>query len=134
MTANEVYINACALIFEQPEADTDFKNYFLNFLNILLAEALPYQNYLLKIAGEPEITAPTVTSFDEAIPYNNELCRTALPYGIVSFYFQDENDNFKSQDYRARYISALEDIVKKGAVTDITDEYSSYVVGDDEDA
>ena len=56
--------------------------------------------------------APFVVRMDEDIPFSSVICRTALPYGIVSHYYQDDMDNYKADLYRARYISALTDASK----------------------
>jgi hypothetical protein len=49
---------------------------------------------------------------EKAIPYDDELCCVALPYGLASILYSDDDDEFKAQDFRARFISALKDTQK----------------------
>lgn len=113
MTAQEIYRLASALIFERTGADEDFEHFFLPFINILLPECLDTENSIRLYEGRETMKeAPFVVRMDEDIPFSSVICRTALPYGIVSHYYQDDMDNYKADLYRARYISALTDASK----------------------
>ena len=58
--------------------------------------------------GQPLLEkAPAVTGMDDEIPCCDLICQVALPYGMASWYFQDEMNDYRSQDYRGRYILAL---------------------------
>lgn len=123
MTAQDIYTLASALIFERPGADEDFEHFFIPFINILLPECLDTENSIRLYEGREALSeAPFITSMDEDIPFSPAIVRTALPYGIVSHYYQDDMDNYKADTYRARYISALNDAAK-AVVTDIADMY-----------
>ncbi len=125
MQAEKIYKNALSFIFERPDKDVDFKYFFLNFLNTVLVEALPYENVIREASGaEKLLNAPEIADISEEVPYNEEICRVALPYGVASFYFQDEGDDYKSQDYRARYINALTSACQKAfTISEIEDVY-----------
>ena len=113
MKAQEIYRLASALIFERVSADEDFEHFFLPFLNILLPECLDTENSIRLYKGqEPLEEAPFVMDMDEDVPFASVICRTALPYGIVSHYYQDDMDNYKADTYRARYVAALGDASK----------------------
>ena len=35
------------------------------------------------------------------------ILRTALPYGLASEFWRDDDNDYRTQDFRAKYISAL---------------------------
>ena len=108
MTGQEIFETACAFLFEQPGADADFKAHALPLLNLCIAEALPYENAIRHTHGDTELTAaPRLISLEDEIPFFDAICHIALPYGLASYFFQDECDNYKAQDFRARFIDAL---------------------------
>ena len=122
MTANDVYRTAVSFLFEKPREDAGFYDNFLSLLNLCLQEALPYQNSRLRHRGEePLEAAPVISEMEEEIEYDDEIVRCALPFGVVSYYYQDEVDNFKAQDFRGRFIVALSDAAQcvDGVVEDI---------------
>ncbi len=93
---------------EKTGVDPDFQAFFPSLVTLLAQEALPYENARRAVRLEPVLEqAPTVESMQDDIPYSDPICRLALPYGIASFFFQDEMDDYRAQDYRARYILAL---------------------------
>ena len=51
-----------------------------------------------------------VTSMSETVDVDARIARIALPYGVAAYYYQDDDDDYKSQDYRGRFISALNDL------------------------
>ena len=113
MTAKEIYHSAVAYFFEKPGYDRDFYDNFLPLLGGLLQEALPYENSIRRAKGEGELAhAPVIESMEEEIGYDEGLCRVALPFGIASYFYQDEVDNFKAQDFRGRYINALQEAAR----------------------
>ena len=67
--------------------------------------------------------APTIDDDNSDIPYCDAICRIALPFALASYFWQDENDNYRAQDYRARFIDALKEAAR-AVVTDTEDAYS----------
>ena len=123
MKAQDIYILASALIFEKPGADEDFQHFFIPFINILLPECLDTENSIRLYEGRETLKeAPFVAGMEDDIPFASVIVRTALPYGIVSHYYQDDMDNYKADTYRARYIAALNDAAKMIEVH-VTDMY-----------
>lgn len=111
MTAQEIYKAALSKIFEREGDDEDFQYFFLEFLNACLAEALPCENSIRAAAGREELDVPqVVTSMSETVDVDARIARIALPYGVAAYYFQDDDDDYKSQDYRGRFIGALNDL------------------------
>lgn len=122
-TVQDVFDRACAFLFENLGEDTDFRNNVLPLMNVLAAEALPYENSIRYSNGEAELkTAPVFRSENDEIPYSDDICAIALPYGLASFFYQDEADSYRAHDYRGRFINALQEAAKCKE-EDITDVY-----------
>ena len=124
MTGKEVYESACSILFEKPGQDMAFYNSALSLINLLIAEAIPYQNNRNRAEGKEEIDVFRIKTLDDEIALDSPIVSLALPYGLASYFYQDETDNFLSQEYRNRFIVALEEC-KKCTMDDISDEYSS---------
>lgn len=108
MKAETVYKLACAIMFEKTGLDPDFQTFFPSLATMLLQEALPYENARRQTLGQPVLQkAPDVESMEDDIPCCDLICRVALPYGMAAYYFQDEMNDYRSQDFRGRYILAL---------------------------
>lgn len=123
MTAKNIYTAACAFLYEQPGEDADSEKYYLGFLNLLLQEALPYENSIRQSENAALlVAAPIVADGETEIPYHDALTRIALPYGLASWFFQDLADNFQAENYRGKYLLALKD-ARKCAFTPIVDVY-----------
>ena len=87
MTANEVFALAAGWLVQTPEESDDVKPFVPGMLNVLLAEALPYENALRRQEGQEELKeAPKVTaaSMETEIDYRPVLLRIALPYGLAA--------------------------------------------------
>lgn len=108
MTAQEIYSLALAFLSETTQETNDVQQFTLGWLNLLLQEALPYENAFRKVNNMPLLEkAPQLTGFTDEIPYNDNITRIALPYGLASFYFIDDDNDYRAQDFRGRYINAL---------------------------
>lgn len=107
----DLFRKACAYI-SQSEADSpDLKAFALDWIDALLVEALPYENARRQIENDPArpqlATAPVLESLEAPIPYDDAICRVALPYGLASQFFIDDAEDYRAQDFRNRYIAAL---------------------------
>ena len=122
MTAGDIYRQALAYLYDVEGRDPDFQQFFPAFLNALLLEALPCQNSRRRAAGLAPIEAPQVSGPEEELPYDDELCRLALPYGLAAYYFSDEGEGGTAANYRARFVSALDDL-SKAAACEMADAY-----------
>lgn len=113
MTAQKIYELASSFLYETDDEDADSKKFAVGFLNILLVETFPCENSIREFRGlEPLKEPPMISSLDEDIPYQPELTRVALPYGLASWYFQEGMDNFQAENYRSKYLAAVMDASK----------------------
>ena len=122
MTGQKIYEIACSLLFEKPGMDKFFYNSAVNLINVLVAEAVPYQNNRNRAQNKPEIQVFEILTLEDDVPLDDPITAIALPYGLAAYFYQDEEDNFRAQDFRGRFIAALED-AKLCELVDITDEY-----------
>ena len=113
VTANDVYTLALSFLGERP-ADNDMKNYYaIPWLNMLLHECLPYENSMRAFNGTAKLlTAPTLTALTDTIDYQDSITRVALPYGLASLVFQDDDNEYRAEKYRNLYTSALSECQK----------------------
>ena len=115
MTGNDIFATAAAYLSQSVEDSEDLAPFVPLWLNVLLAECLPYENMLRTQQGmEPLAEAPRLTqdAMDADIPYREVILRTALPYGLASEFWRDDDNDYRTQDFRAKYISALADLQK----------------------
>ena len=123
MTGQEIYETASAFLYEADGEDAESKKYSVPFLNLLLQECLETENSIRISEGlEPLETAQKITSLDENIIYADSITRVALPYGVAAQFFQEAMDNFQAENYRAKYIAALNE-ARKLVFVDIVNVY-----------
>lgn len=126
MKGEEIYEIALSFVFERKREDADYEEFFPTFLNTAMQEALAYENMIRRKIGKIELSAaPKITKseMNEELDFSESLCRVALPYGVASFYCQDDGDNYRAQDYRNRFVTALSDAVGGVHMNDIEDVY-----------
>lgn len=113
MTAQQIYELASSFLYEVDGEDADSKKFAVGFLNILLMETFPCEQSIREFRGiEPLKEPPFITDINQDVPYQPELTRIALPYGLASWYFQEAMDNFQAENYRNKYLAAVADASK----------------------
>ena len=120
MTGNEVFAAAAAYLAQTRPDSEEWKPFVPHWLNLLLQESLPYENAWRTIQGMELLKeAPILTQerMDEPLVYHEALVRTALPYGLARDFWRDDDNDYRANDFRARYIAALEDCLQAEAQT-----------------
>lgn len=117
MRAKDIFDMACSFIDEQPDSSPDLLQLTPSFLNSLLVEALGTENSRRRYEGLEELAeAPKIKSvedLEEDIPYREDICRVALVFGLVSyFYINDDENSSRADDYRARFVVALAEAIR----------------------
>ena len=54
----------------------------------------------------------TPATMDEPIPYSDVLVEVALPYGLASDMMRDDDNDYRCQDFRQKYVLALREAVR----------------------
>lgn len=109
MTGREVFTLGYGMI---PMTAEDVEDYddetVLGWLNVLLAEALETENSIRAFDGQELLSAaPVLEGLDDPVLYADSICRRALPYGLAAWLWTDEDEEYRVQDYRGRYVSGL---------------------------
>lgn len=113
MTGQDIYELASSFLYEIDGEDEDSKRFAVGFINILLQETLNCENSMRLFKGlETLDEAPYIKNLSEEIPYQPELTRVALPYGVASWFFQEALDNFQAENYRSKYLAAVTEASK----------------------
>lgn len=111
--AYDIYKRALSLMFEEEGDDGAFYDMFPHVLNMLLCEALPYENSVRESRGERKIERmQQISSMDDKVDMCDEICHIALPYGVASYFSKDDGEASDAFMYRERFISALNEAAK----------------------
>ncbi len=123
MKAYDIYKKTLTLMFEREGEDKAFRDNFTSLLTSVAAECIPYENSIRRASGRVEMTtAPVVSDMEQELLMSDELCAIAMPYGVASYFCQDDGETLLSQMYRERFLIALAN-AKKCFFEDVTDVY-----------
>ncbi|MBR3848007.1 MAG: hypothetical protein IKM21_01810 [Oscillospiraceae bacterium] len=123
MKAYDIYKKTLALMFEREGEDKAFRDNFTALLTSVAAECLPYENSIREACGSEKLaSAPEVSDMEQELPMSDELCAVAIPYGVASYFCQDDGEDGRAAMYRERFLIALQNS-KKCFFEDITDVY-----------
>ena len=124
MTAFDIYKASSAYLSQTAEESDDLEPFVLPWLNVLLEECLPMENALRAFEGEAPLTAaPVLSQLTDTVPYRAALTKTALPYGLASDFFRDDDNDYRAADFRAKYVNAVNRALCAEA-ENITDSYA----------
>ena len=100
-------------MFEREKEDSAFYESFIEILNILICEALPYENSVRRSLGQDELlSAPEVECMEDGVDMCEKICNVALPYGVASYFSSDDGEVYNSTVYRERFLGALRSAAK----------------------
>lgn len=117
MTAKELYELAKSMMFEK-KTSTDYDNYYIPWINVLLSDNFNLNNHLREKHDKDDLErVPTVSSGDDDIPYETEMCYEILPYGLAANFFIDDDlskfdiFNTKYENAQSKYMWGTEQTV-----------------------
>lgn len=103
MTANNILQTTLTLMFGTAADSAEYEPYFLNILNIILSECYAINNALRVCKGQEAMTQmPLIEDLGEAVPFEDELVRIAVPYGCAGYIYTDDDKSVAS-DYKNKY-------------------------------
>lgn len=112
MTGQDILTMALAFVSEKVEG-SDYKDFALPWLNLLLQESLTVENSIRIFEERAQLaSAPYLTDLSETIPYADSITRIALPYGLASHIYVNEDYDARAQDARNKYVNALSEAQK----------------------
>jgi hypothetical protein len=120
-TVQELYDLAKSTMFEKPTSK-DYDNYIIPWLNVLLQENFNLNNHLRIKHGKTELDAtPWLTSLSDVVPYEVEMVREILPYGLAANFFID--DDLSKYDILYRYYQNMQSKYSWGIEVTVEDTY-----------
>ena len=112
MLADDILTNAMALMFEERQRNPDYVKYAPQYINMLLPETLGVNNELRKIKGkEPMEAPPIITSLEDDVDYEDELTRTALPWGLAAWLLMGDEEG-RYPDYMTMYVQKVNEATR----------------------
>lgn len=126
MTGNEVLKLAYDIMSEEESSNSEFTAFAPGILTVLLAETFAVNNNLRQSKELPvltEIPMVTADTMGEDLPYEQEILRTVLPYGLCEKYADGDGDTVKTGYYNSLYVNAtnycLRGIPQENGVIDL---------------
>ena len=109
MTAKEAYKAALTVCAQQPGDNSRWDDACIGWVNLLLGECRNADNQLRGMRGlQPRRSIPMVELMDEELPIQPEL-HPAVMYGLCSYLWDEANEAYRAQDYRGRFVTALQE-------------------------
>lgn len=108
MKVKECFEQALGFLPEKPEENPELKKYAVNWCNILLAETFRNENVYRRAFGIQELPEiPKVESYEDEIPFSEEIVKAVFPYGMARWIFRENDDIAGSREYYGLYVTAL---------------------------
>ncbi len=105
MTVKELYELTKSLMFEK-KTSKDYDGYYKGNINVLLAENYDLNNNLRAFKGkEPLKEVPFISSDNDELEFEEEICREVLSNGLASKFFIDD-DLSKFNIFNTFYMNA----------------------------
>ena len=108
MTAREIYEIGISYIPEAPTDNPDLQRYVVGWLNAMMLETFEVENAIREWAKEEKLEYPQIIkSIDEEIVYHDSLALGAFPYGIASYAFIDDDNDYRSNKFGQYYVRGV---------------------------
>lgn len=105
MKLNDLYSRTKAVMFEK-STSTTYDGNIIEAANLIIAETFTENNMCRIFYGKKPLTdIPLMTSLESDVPYEEELLREVLPYGIAALLLIDD-DLSKHALYANKYDNA----------------------------
>lgn len=104
MTGNELLTRAMALYAETDTSDEDARALAVPYINMVLTETFDTNNRIRQRRElDPLAEIPEISSLNDEIIYEDYLVKLALPYGLASKLYFDEDDNSRLSMFLQEY-------------------------------
>ena len=86
MTANQLYRTTLAIMSENESNASSYTEFLIPNINLLLSELFDAENSLRATSGADILAdIPEIMSMTDELPYQEQLCRTVMPYGLATY-------------------------------------------------
>ena len=107
-TADAIFDSVIGLMFAGASDKEDYRDGFIRILNMVLEECFEVNNALRRKRGREELEEPPViAAAEDPVPYEFELTRSVIPYGVAGTLYVDDDETGISNVYRERYAEGL---------------------------
>ncbi len=132
MTVQNVYDRALALMYTTNTDTTDYDDYVIPIINVMLSELFDINNGILLANDGTALTSiPTVTATTDTLTYEDEITTAIMPYGLAGTLLTEDQSTYNlGTQYKNKY-EEMKFNAKRGYYVDITDDYDD-TDGDDE--
>lgn len=111
MKAEEILDMVMGLMFSEQSEKDEYRALFFPILNVILAECFRENNALRRKKGKESLTEiPVATDENTEIPYETELLRAMIPYGIAANLYSEDDENGITNVYREKYATMRAEI------------------------
>ena len=108
MTAKEIYEIGISYIPEIPSDNPDLQRYVVGWLNTMMLETFEVENAIRTWNKEELLVAPQIIkNINEEIVYHDSLTLGAFPYGIASYAFIDDDNDYRSNKFGQYYVRGV---------------------------
>jgi len=103
MKAQDIFYSAVTLMFGEEADRIDYQPFYINILNILIAENYHANQTLRRMRGKEEMEAiPYISNIEDDLDYEDEFTRQILPYGVAGYIYTDDDKSMGSE-YKNKY-------------------------------
>ena len=108
MTGTELFDLTMAVLSEDAGDNEEFRGRCVALINHMMGQTFAVNNGLRASKGIPKLAAaPVIAALDDMLPYEDELCSGAFPYGLAEKYVFDENDFQKVGYFNGQYVQGV---------------------------
>lgn len=104
MTANELFNQVLAVMSENKSNSSGYSEFFVGMTNQVMAELFPMENSYrqsLGLDGLKEV--PVITKMEDVIPYQDNIVRNVMVWGIATLLALGDEENMKAGFYDNKY-------------------------------
>ena len=111
MKADKIFDTVIGLMFSDQKDKSNYESMFCPILNLITAECFTVNNILRRRNElEPLTEIPFAEDLEDDIPYEDEMLRKIMPYGIAAQLYSEDDENGITNVYREKYMQMLLEI------------------------
>lgn len=103
MTAEQLFNASVSLMFGEAADRSDYQPFYLDVLNILIAENFDINNSLrIQKKSEPLEEIPYISDLTDELTYEDIFNRQILPYGLAGYLYMEDDPGIATE-YKNKY-------------------------------
>lgn len=131
LTVRDILNTSLSLLFESEGSAPDYIIQAPAILSSMVPEVFGINNELRVSKGLPPLeTWPQFKNLDDAVIFEPELCRAALPYGLATNLLLADEEEARAINYNAKYADAV-NLCMRLLPEPVSDVYAAQPIGGD---